>query len=116
MNIISEVITELFGNYKVSFYITYTIIVGLGTLLSARVYAKTRDKNSTTTPTSFSWKFLLQDNLIRFLGSMAFVFASIRFGEDIFNVVPTYAGAFMMGFSFDQALVVLEKFQFKARE
>lgn len=116
MNTINEVITELLGSYKASFYITYFIFVFIGVLISLRIHAKTRDKTSSTTPFVFSWKFLFQDNIVRILSSMGVVFIAIRLGEDLLGNIPTYTGAVIMGLGFDQAIGLLEKFQFKARE
>lgn len=115
MNTINEVIAELLGSYKASFYITYFIFVMFGILISLRIHAYSRDKSSTSTPFVFSWSFLLQDNLLRWMGSLAFVFVAIRLGSELWNVVPTYASAIAMGLGFDQALGLLEKIQFKAR-
>lgn len=116
MNTINEVIAELLGSYKASFYITYFIFVLFGVLISLRIHAYSRDKSSPTTPFVFSWKFLLQDNLIRVISSMAVVFVAIRLGADLFDVIPTYGSAIAMGLGFDQVLGLFEKIQFKARE
>ena len=115
MNTVNEVITELLGSYKASFYITYLLFLVIGILASLKFSSLSRDKSSPSTPFKFSWKFLVQDNLIRFLGSIAIVFLSIRLGEDLFGYIPTYTGATLMGLGFDQTLGLLQKVQLKAR-
>lgn len=116
MNLINEVIAELLGSYKASFYITYFIFVFLGVIISLKIHARTRDKYSKSTPFAFSWKFLIQDNLLRLISSMTVVFVVIRLGQDFFDVIPTYTSATAMGLGFDQVIGLFEKIQFKARD
>lgn len=116
MNIINEVIAELLGTYRASFYITYFIFVLLGVIVSLRLGALNRDKSSRNTPYTFSFRFLIQDNLLRILGSFAFVFLTIRLGVEIFNIVPEYYTAVLMGLGFDQFLLKVKKIQDSARE
>lgn len=116
MNTINEVIAELLGSYKASFYITYFIFVMLGIIVSLRIASLNRDKNSNSTPYKFNFWFLIQDNFLRVLGSLAFVFLSIRLGVELFNKVPEYWSAVLMGLGFDQALLLAKKWQDLARE
>lgn len=118
--IFNEVVSNLMGKYPASFYITYFIFVMLGIIVSLRIQALNRDKLSDSTPIKFSWRFLLQDNLKQWIGSLVFVFLSIRIGADAWGVVPTYVSAVIMGLSFDYSLSFIgkwiEKIQSKIRE
>jgi hypothetical protein len=116
MNTINEVIAELLGSYKASFYITYFIFVMLGIIVSLRISSLKRDKQSSSTPYKFSFGFLIQDNIVRVLGSIAFVFLSIRCSVELFYTVPEYYTAVLMGLGFDQALMLAKKWQDLARE
>lgn len=116
MNTINEVIIEILGSYKLSFYISHFIFVLLGVLISVRLHAFNRDKNSKNTPFSFSWKFLFQDNLMRIITSMATVFVVIRLGNELLGLEPTYTLSVIMGISFDQILIQIQKIELKARE
>jgi hypothetical protein len=116
MNTVNEIITELLGSYKASFYITYFIFVMLGIIVSLRIASLGRDKQSSKTPYNFSFWFLIQDNFLRILGSLAFVFLSIRLGVELFNTVPQYYTAVLMGLGFDQTLLFVKKWQDLARE
>lgn len=116
MEILNEVLSELLGSYKASLYITYFIFVMLGIIVSLRVASLGRDKMSNNTPYKFSFGFLIQDNILRVLGSLAFVFLSIRLGVELFNVVPEYYSATLMGLGFDQSLLLAKKWQDLARE
>ena len=116
MNTINQVITELLGSFTAAFYISYFIFVLIGVLISLRVHALGRNKKSTKTPYKFSIKFLLQDNLMRIISSMAVVFVAIRLGSELFGITPTYVGAVAMGLGFDQVLIQLQKIEFKARQ
>ena len=116
-NFLLDLSNEIFGKIKLVFYIAYFVYVFFGILLSSAIVAiKTRNKNSTNTPKKFSIIFLIQDNLIRILASLSVVFLSIRFGEEYFNVVPSYIGAIALGFSWDLLIILLEKIQLKARQ
>jgi len=116
MTTINQVIAELLGSFTAAFYITYFIFVLVGVLISLRLQAFTRDKSSKNTPFKFSFTFLLQDNLLRIVSSMAIVFVAIRFGSELFQKEPTYLGALLMGISFDQILIQLQKLELKARK
>jgi hypothetical protein len=120
MNTIKQVVANLLGDFTADFYITYFIFVMFGIILSLRIQALNRDKLSDSTPIKFSWRFLLQDNLKQWIGSLVFVFLSIRIGADAWGVIPTYVSAVIMGLSFDYSLSFIgkwiEKIQSKTRE
>ena len=116
MNIINQVTADLLGSYSAAFYITYSIFVLFGILISLRLQAFGRDKSSPNTPYRFSFSFLVQDNLLRIVSSLAIVFVAIRFGSELFKVEPTYLGALLMGISFDQILIQLQKLELRARK
>jgi len=120
MDTATEVVANLMGNFPLSFYITYFIYVMFGILVSLRLQALKRDKNSVCTPYKFSWSFLMMDNLKQWIGSLVFVFLTIRLGAEMFNKVPTWPSAVIMGLGFDYTLSLLgkwlERVQNKARE
>ena len=116
MKLFNEILGELLGSYSAAFYISYFIFTFLGVLISLRIHAFQRDKDSKKTPFKFSWKFLVQDNLIRLITSMATVFVVIRLGSELLYIAPSYGMAVVMGISFDQILIQLQKIELKARE
>lgn len=116
MKLFNEILVELLGSYSAAFYISYFIFTFLGVLISLRLHAFQRDKDSKKTPFKFSWKFLVQDNLIRIITSMATVFVVIRLGSELLDITPSYVMAVIMGISFDQILIQLQKLELKARE
>lgn len=115
METINEVLSELLGSYKLSYYITFGIFVLIGVIISVRLQAHSRDKESQNTPLKFSVKFMIQDNILRIISSLAIVFVAVRLGEEVFSKVPTYGAALIMGLTFDQILIQIEKIQKRAR-
>lgn len=47
---------------------------------------------------------------------MATVFVVIRLGSELLAITPSYGMAVVMGISFDQILMQLQKIELKARE
>ena len=116
LQFLTDLRMEIFGEIAIVIYVAYFIYVLFGVLLSSGLVAiKTRDKDSIKTPEKFSIIFLIQDNLVRIVCSLAVVFMIIRFGEHVLHVVPSYIGAIALGFSFDLLIIILEKIQQKAR-
>lgn len=111
----NELTVQIFGEYSLAFYVAYFFFVLFGVLLSSAIVAmRTRDVSSTRSPESFSFSFLLKDNLLRIFTTMSVVFLTVRFGAEFFNVVPTHFGAITLGFSFDLIIIQLEKIKAKA--
>lgn len=111
----TEVLNGLLGDYKLSFYITYFLFVIIGIIISLWLGSLKRDKLSVATPEKFNFRFLIQDNLLRVLGSISLIFLIIRLGVEI-NWVPEYYTAAFMGLSFDTVIAKAEKLQDLARE
>lgn len=101
-DVFQKVFLNLLGEQPVDFYITFFILVMVGMLASLSWSAAKRDKYSDNTPVKFKPGFWILDNGQRILSNLALIFIFIRFGTEIFNVIPTYAGAIALGFGSDR--------------
>lgn len=112
---IQEILNSLLGNKTVTQYISSFLFILIGVLISIRLGAFKRDKESPNTPFKFSNKFLAQDNIIRAIGSICIAFVFVRFGEEITGKKITEFQALLLGITFDQLIVEIQNWQKKAR-
>ncbi|WEK18172.1 MAG: hypothetical protein P0Y49_15380 [Candidatus Pedobacter colombiensis] len=105
----------LLGNTDLPTFFAAMIIALIGTVLSLRIKARKRNKLSKHTPFKFSWRFLLQDNLLKLLASLLPVFIALRFSSEFFGQDMTMGFAFLIGLGSDTILSRLEKLQEMAR-
>lgn len=112
---IQEIFSGLLGNKTIAEYIVAFIFVLIGVLVSIRVGAIKRDKDSKHTPYEFSYKFLTRDNIVRALASIGIAFVAIRFGKEITGNDTTEFGAFLIGLGFDQLVGKLNQWQKNGR-
>jgi len=111
-----EITLGLFGNYTWEFYTVYFIFVAIGVFASNGIASATRDKDSQHTPEKFSISYWFSDNWKRLSSSLAIIFIFIRFGDEMFHVVPTYVGAVGIGLGFDQFLFWIRQYLTKAKK
>lgn len=113
---LTEYLFSILGDKSLAGWAAAFTFVFIGVVVSLRVSVGTRDKSSPNTPTSFNFKFLVQDNVLRILGSLFVTFSCIRFGEELFNITMNAWGCFLLGFFFDRAFSVLKEWQNKGRD
>jgi hypothetical protein len=76
-----------------------------------------RDERSLNTPVSFSWRFFLRDNRLRFLFNVLAAYSMVRFFSDIFpDMKFSLAWAWMLGLVFDWVWVLLRELKYLAGE
>ena len=109
--------TELMlGGQDLPTYAAYFIFALIGALCSLYVKSLKRDPSSPNTPQRFSWKFLLQDNLMRLVAGFLFSFISFRFSNEFLGSEATMWGALLIGASTDRLAGLFEGLQDKARK
>lgn len=113
---VKSVFANLLGDHPVDFYITFFACVLIGTIISLGWSISKRDKYSESTPRKFNLWFFLLDNTPRFLANMALIFVIIRFGSEVFGVIPNYWGAVLLGLSSDRLAHFGQKLKDIARE
>ncbi len=116
MNFLNEYLLELLGTKSiVNWAASFTFIV-VGVIVSLRLSAYKRDKDSPNTPYTFNLLFLIRDNISRLIGSVFVAFAIVRFGEHLLGITIGYEYCFVLGLCFDQAYKLLIEWQNKARD
>ena len=112
-----EKFTELMlGGQDLPTYAAYFIFALIGAICSLYVKSLKRDPSSPNTPQRFSWKFLLQDNLMRLVAGFLFSFISFRFSNEFLGSEATMWGALLIGASTDRLAGLFEGLQDKARK
>lgn len=109
-------LAEILGDKPVAIWLASFTFIIIGVIVSLRLSASKRNRDSKTTPYRFTWKFLFRDNISRFIGSVFVAFSIVRFGEELFNFHFGNFGCFLLGLCFDQTYKALIEWQKKARE
>lgn len=116
----TEFLLRFLGKLTPLDYLTYFFFIALGVTASIRLLATDRNKMSSCTPYSFSFKFFILDNIPRALGSIVVVFLIIRFWSEyteqpISELTATVIGLFydLIREGFSRAK---EKYQERIRE
>lgn len=111
-----EILNSILGNRTLAQYVVAFFFILLGVLISIRLGAYKRDKESPNTPFKFSYTFLTRDNIVRAIGSIAIAFVFIRFGQEILHIEVNELGAFTIGLTFDRGIALLDNWQKGARK
>jgi hypothetical protein len=103
--------TTDFGTFAALFVLgVFGAICGL-----AVKYLRSTKKNNPLTPDTFSFGFLIRDNLLRFLCSILLILPVIRFSSQFIGSEATTWGAFFYGLSLDQLIALFARLQDTAR-
>lgn len=116
MSFIDEYLIEILGDKSLATWLASFTFVLIGSIVSLRVIAFTRDKTSDTTPYKFNLWFMFRDNAPRLIGSIFVAFSFIRFGEQLTGKVFNDFMCFVLGLAFDVALYFLAEWSKKARD
>lgn len=103
-------------NIDISTYAAAFVFALIGAIVSLRFKASKRDKLSSNTPYKFSWRFLIQDNLLQLITGLLLTFLCFRFTDELLGKELTMWLAVLIGFSFNEIAGLFEKLQVKARE
>lgn len=111
----------MLGGQDLPTYAAYFIFALIGALCSLYVKSLKRDPSSPNTPSRFSWKFLLQDNLMRLVAGFMFSFIAFRFapefiGAKIESIDKILLSGLIAGASTDRLAGLFEAIQEKARK
>lgn len=108
----------LLGSHDLPTYAAYFVFAAIGAVISLRIKAMQRDKHSEATPYKFSWRFLIQDNLMRLITGFLLAFITFRFTAPSSDIDALLLSAMGMGIgaSTDRLAGLLEKIQNKARD
>lgn len=109
-------LSQFLGTTDMPTYAAAFMFAMIGAIISLRVKAVKRDKSSPTTPVKFSWRFLIQDNLLQFFSGILLTFLAFRFTNEFFGKELTMWLAVLIGALNNEVAGIFEKFQIKARE
>lgn len=101
-------------NDLVSFAAAFTFAL-IGIFLSLLLHARNRNKQSKSTPITFSWGFLLKDNLQRMATSLLLTFVGLRFSNELLGMEFTMWTALIVGFLLDKVAQALKNLSLKQR-
>ena len=82
-------------------FLSVFFIVLVGIAISLLVDSMGRDTKSAKTPSKFSWKFLLLDNLKRIFLVVLVIFVSIRFYTELYDGTVNEWAGLLLGLSMD---------------
>jgi hypothetical protein len=103
----------ILGELSIPYYLAAFFFSFIAILLSLYAHSRKRDPASTRTPVKFSWGFLLWDNLLRILATIALMFIFFRFSPDIFGKPLSFPIAigigFFLSFGLDKAIQWLQQ-------
>lgn len=104
-----EVSDILLGEMSAAYFVAYFIVMSLGAILffAGDVTHSTHANGST--PGKFSWKFLLRDNVLRFITVAISLAASVLLYEDLYGVELNVKLAFTHGLTIDAFLGTMLK-------
>lgn len=88
-------------------FLSVFFFVLVGITISLLVDSMGRDTKSTKTPSKFSWKFLLLDNLKRIFLVVLVIFVSIRFYTELYEGTVNEWAGLLLGLSLDFTISVL---------
>lgn len=101
------------GELSIPYYLAAFFFASIAILLSLYLHSRTRDPQSQRTPVSFSWKFLIWDNLLRIAVTVSLMFLFFRFSPDIFGKPLSFPIAvgigFFLSFGLDKAVQWLQQ-------
>lgn len=111
-----QFLSQLLGPISIANYAAGFFFALIGAILSLRTEARKRDKDSLKTPRTFSWEFLLHDNVTRLFNGFLITFICFRFAPQILNQEFSMLLALIVGACNDQAAGLIDKLQLLARK
>jgi hypothetical protein len=111
-----EFLNQLTGGIEPFNYAAGFVFALIGAILSLRIHAQKRDKQSPNTPFNFSFKFMIKDNLNRLLTGFLFTFIAFRFAPEILQQDFSMFLAFLVGLLNDRVAGIISKLELSARK
>lgn len=105
---------QFFGVVDFPTYVAWFLLAFIGAFAGILVRAQLKYKNSTKTPTHWSWSFLFKDNTLNLVIGFIITFIFIRFSKEMLNMEPTAFGALIIGATNNELATLF--ISFKARK
>lgn len=107
---------QLLGTNDVPTYLAWFLLAFMGAIAAILIRAKVKYKDSKETPDGWSWRFLLQDNLINLVIGFLVTFFFLRFSNETLKIEPTAWLAVLIGATNNELALLFIKFSLKARK
>jgi hypothetical protein len=107
---------QLLGTTDLPTYAAWFVLAFIGAFTAILIRAKVKFKSNEETPDKWSWKFLIQDNLINLLVGFLITFIFLRFSNETLKMEPTAFGALIIGATNNELALLFMKFSMKARK
>lgn len=109
-------LSQLLGTISISDYMAGFVFALIGAIISLRLEARNRDKDSPNTPAQFKWSFMLQDNAQRLFTGFLITFICFRLAPQLLKQEFSMLLAFTVGACNDQVGGLIDKLQLLARK
>jgi len=97
-------IQKLIGSVDPQTFFASFLFALIGVAISLLIHSTKRDIRSVSTPFSFSWKFLILDNIKRIITGILVIYVAIRFYPDWFGKPMTDFLALGVGLAIDKVI------------
>lgn len=97
----SEFWSLFLGELSFAYLAAHFAFFMIGAIIHFAWKVKNRERSGRSVPKKFKWKFLLKDNLLRWLGVILLIFVNVRFFQDIYGSPLTPFLALGLGYSID---------------
>lgn len=96
-----DFLMSIFGTYTAGQWIAYMYFALMGALIYSWREVKDRDVQGTKTPVKFSFRFLIRDNIKRYILTLLLIYIQFRFFKEMTGYELTEYTALLIGFSSD---------------
>lgn len=107
---------NLLGTNDLGTYAAALLFALIGVLMVQLIKARSRDKHSNKTPYSFSFKFMIQDNLREIIIGILLILLSLRFSMEYAGEELTMYYALGVGLGNQSLATWLSSIEIKARK
>lgn len=95
---------QIFGTNSFQNFVTQYFFAMIGVAISLLLHGANRDVDNKSTPTNFSFIFLLKDNWKRILLNLLVIFVTIRFFKEITGFELSLFFCLLVGIGYDKLI------------
>lgn len=105
----SHIAAILLDGMTLESFIAYSLLMGAGALVYFGLDVARATRKRSDTPTRFSWRFMVMDNLVRLFAVTLLIMATVLWFDSFFGVPINAKLAFTQGLSIDAVIGVVLK-------
>lgn len=99
----------ILGGIDPGLFMASLLFALIGVLITLLVGSTMREPNSKTSPTKFSWTYLLYDNAKRIFLNLLLILVSLRFMTELTGWELSVWKGFIIGISYDSLLLIVKQ-------